>query len=147
LTNGFKFYSVHNTVINHVAGMVDSELENKPVAQARMYQHDFLKSGKLDVKTLYDRTAQNRPDVDAADVFESFGYKLQDIREPDLAIKVFEEVTLRHPQSISAHENLGYANLGQGNMKAALASFERALELDPDNTKTQKMIKGIRERM
>ena len=146
LTNGFKYYSVHNTVINHVAGMVDRALENNPVALARMYQHEFLKTKELNADALYNQTQEDRPDLDVQEVMTSFGYKLFDIRETERALQVFVIIAKRNPDSFSAFENLGHAYLSQGEMRNALINFKRALELDPDSMGTQKMVRGICER-
>ncbi len=125
--------------------MVVSALENKPVALARMYQHAFLKDGILDIATLYNRTEENQMDVNAEEVMTSFAYKLLDVSESQHALSVFEEITRRNPQSFDVFENLGHARLGQDDMSEALAAFEAARMLRPNNANIEKMIAGIKQ--
>ncbi len=54
----------------------------------------------------------------------------------DIAIKQFEEVIRREPQNVSAHNNLAVCLKRQGNNKAALEEFKRAIENNRRGTGT-----------
>ena len=50
---------------------------------------------------------------------------------------IWRQVLLREPDNADAHYNLGLALASQGDYKAAIASYQRALELDPNLVTTQ----------
>ncbi len=55
-------------------------------------------------------------------------------RKPDDARQVLEANLELHPESVSTHVFLGMLETQVGNADAARASFERALEIEPDNS-------------
>ena len=47
------------------------------------------------------------------------------------AVSRFSRVVAKEPESADAHNLLGYSQRGAGNLEAAIASYERALKLNP----------------
>ena len=50
----------------------------------------------------------------------------------DEAIRGFSEVLKALPHHVQSHGNLGLAYAGQGDRDRAIASFDKAIELDPE---------------
>jgi len=59
--------------------------------------------------------------------------RLIDQEEYERGITLMQEVTEREPYAVSAHIDLGIAQARAGNLEAAEASLNRALELAPDH--------------
>ena len=53
-------------------------------------------------------------------------------RQFHVAAELFKRVLNDHPKHVQSHSNLGLAYIGLGRRADALASLDRALELDPD---------------
>jgi tetratricopeptide (TPR) repeat protein len=60
------------------------------------------------------------------------------------ALKVFRLNLERFPQSSLAHAGLGKVQLAAGDTTAALAEYQRALELDPENRQAKRAIDTLR---
>lgn len=61
------------------------------------------------------------------------GYKLLGKRETRAAIQLFQLNIETHPGSANAHDSLGEAYLAAGERELAIASFERALAIEPNH--------------
>lgn len=60
------------------------------------------------------------------------------------AVAVFEETVRLHPQSWNAYDSLGEAYAAAGNRERALASYERSLALNPENTNARTVLARLR---
>jgi glyoxylase-like metal-dependent hydrolase (beta-lactamase superfamily II) len=81
------------------------------------------------------------------DEMVTLGYRLLLGGKVDEAIAVFEMNVSAFPQSWNAHDSLGEALLARGDLDAAAASYQRSIELNPDNENGKKMLERIaRER-
>lgn len=56
---------------------------------------------------------------------------------PDRALDVWLDVRREHPNDPSVHAGIGEAELARRDYRAAQASFQKALRLDPDNQRTR----------
>jgi CubicO group peptidase (beta-lactamase class C family) len=63
---------------------------------------------------------------------------------PDLAVFTF--IAARFPRSSNAHDSLGEALAANGDAAAAIAAYQRSVELDPGNTNATRQIARLRER-
>ena len=62
------------------------------------------------------------------------------------AIAVFELNVAEYPQSSNTHDSLGEALAASGDIERAIRSYERALELDPQNAATSGKLRELRRR-
>ena len=60
------------------------------------------------------------------------GYILMEKKELDAAIEVFQFNTEQHPRSANAYDSLGDGYAAKGDTDNAIASYQKALEINPD---------------
>ena len=73
------------------------------------------------------------------------GYRfLQDGKTKD-AIELFKLNTISYPNSWNVFDSLGEAYLADGQKDLAIKNYEKSLELNPDNTNAQKVLKNLTE--
>ena len=63
----------------------------------------------------------------------NFGLLLKNIREYDAAIKCFEKIIHIDGHFSKAYNNIGTIALESGDIKTAIANYEKVIELNPDN--------------
>ncbi|MNE94221.1 Tetratricopeptide repeat protein [compost metagenome] len=71
------------------------------------------------------------------------GYELLKSDKKKEAIEVFKIITEVLPKSGNAFDSLGEAYLTDGNKKAAILNYSKAVELDPTNEDGKKILKEI----
>lgn len=76
-------------------------------------------------------------------VINRLGYRALSARDPELALVLFRRNVERHPESANAHDSLGEALLGIGDVEGARASYERALALDPGSSSARTALERI----
>lgn len=74
------------------------------------------------------------------------GYELMAANGLDQAIEVFKLNVAVFPQSPNAHDSLGEAYMKKGDKDAAIRSYERALELNPNQRTAIEALKKLREK-
>jgi len=72
------------------------------------------------------------------------GYELLEAKKNDEAIAVFKMNTELSPDSWNAYDSLGDGYLAKGDNENAKASFEKALELNPDYTASREKLEKLR---
>lgn len=75
------------------------------------------------------------------------GYGLMGANMIDAAIGIFRINTVAYPQSANTWDSLGEGYMNKGEHATAIASYEKALALDPSNTNAQAMIDKMRAEM
>ncbi|HOX24253.1 MAG TPA: MBL fold metallo-hydrolase [Candidatus Krumholzibacteria bacterium] len=73
------------------------------------------------------------------------GYWLIEIREFPKAVEVFRLNADLFPESWNAHDSLAEGLLRAGDRAGAIASYERSLELNPENGNGRQMLEQIRD--
>lgn len=73
------------------------------------------------------------------------GYEFLKVDRFDLAVPVFKQVTHEHPTSSNAFDSLGDAYLQMGKRVEAVAAFEKAVLLDPDNADPARKLAKLRK--
>jgi tetratricopeptide (TPR) repeat protein len=116
-----------------------------PVPAVRALLHDFLERGAEAGLARIDALARARPG--AYDFSESalndLGYVLLAAERHPLAIAVFRKVTEDHPASANAHDSLGEALLAAGDSVGARLSYQRSLDLNPDNENARRIVERL----
>ncbi|WP_421418453.1 serine hydrolase [Pseudoalteromonas lipolytica] len=72
-----------------------------------------------------------------------FGYELMQMGELDAAITVFELNNQSYPDSANTFDSLGEAYLAAGDKQKALASYKKALKLDPESNSAHDAIEKL----
>jgi predicted Zn-dependent protease len=85
-----------------------------------------------DPRTYYVSVSANEPDASLAQLYGKALARFM-TGDPQGAIPSFERLAAAHPEVMQFHTALGQAQLSSGDVKAALATLERALELAPRN--------------
>jgi glyoxylase-like metal-dependent hydrolase (beta-lactamase superfamily II) len=75
----------------------------------------------------------------------NLGYQLLSRSMVEEAVGVFKLNVESYPESFNPHDSLGEAYLAAGETNLARASYERSLELNPDNESAVQALQAIRE--
>lgn len=73
------------------------------------------------------------------------GYDLMGLKLIKEAIEVFKQNVTDYPQSSNAYDSLGEAYAANDERELAIKSYERSIELNPDNTNGVAALKKLRE--
>ena len=76
----------------------------------------------------------------------SLGYELMAAGRLDQAIAVFRVNAAAYPRSANAYDSLGEAYMTKGDREAAIKSYEKALELDPNQRSAIDALRTLRGR-
>lgn len=76
----------------------------------------------------------------------SSAYELLNWHEPQRALAVFKLNVDAYQNSWNAYDSLGERNMNVGNTTQVIASYQRSLELNPNNTNAREMLKKLRAR-
>lgn len=87
------------------------------------------------------------PDREMYNVSENgvngFGYQLIGGGQLEEALSILRLNTKRHPRAFNTHDSYGEILMLLGDTTAAIAAYERSLELNPDNTGAVRMIERM----
>lgn len=72
------------------------------------------------------------------------GYRYLSSNREEEAVKIFMLNTLAYPNSFNAWDSYGEGLMRIGKMKEAVSSYEKSLELNPENSNAEQMIKRIK---
>ncbi|WP_052143652.1 serine hydrolase domain-containing protein [Wocania ichthyoenteri] len=154
LTNGYKYFSPHNDIINHVAGIVDSKLVyHKANVQHEIISCFLLKNDEDAIKNYFNVKANNpeqESDKKSSYSFENtlnaVGYLLLQKNNIKKAIKVFKLNIKENPKSSNCYASLAEAYLIDNQLNLSKENCILALELRPKNNYLKSMIETIEKR-
>jgi CubicO group peptidase (beta-lactamase class C family) len=95
--------------------------------------YTYIKSNAEKLAQLAQRSFDDR-------FFNFYGYQFMNADQPEIAIKLFKINTELFPAVANAFDSLGEAYEKTGDKKNAIASYKKALELDPKNIRLQNNI-------
>jgi CubicO group peptidase (beta-lactamase class C family) len=126
----------------HLLAMVEGD-ESVQVGVGRAVVHlvgGRRQSAEHGVRDLAARTDPARVEAEVNGV----GYTLLRTERAEQALKVFELNTRVFPEAFNTWDSLGEAHMVLGHDDDAIRSYERSLELNPNNTNAEAMISRIR---
>ena len=68
------------------------------------------------------------------------GYSYINAGMTETALRIFEVMVEKYPASSNSYDSLGEVHMIRGDYEAAIKSYRRSLELDPENENAAKMI-------
>ena len=74
----------------------------------------------------------------------ALGYRLLGMKKVGEAIEIFKLNVESYPQSANVYDSLGEAYLTNGDKELAIRNYQRAVELNPQNTNAIEMLKKLR---
>ena len=135
-----------------IAEAINAILDQRPYAAlkrsgAKKMYTLFSQDGIDHAIRFYDSTRQQKNsiyDFAESDLNLLGYYLLYDENKVNDAIKIFELNTEAFPTSSNTFDSLGEAYLKKGDKQAALKSYQRALEIDPNNLHAANMLQKIK---
>ncbi len=81
------------------------------------------------------------------EVLNKLGYAVMrgGVKDVDLAIDIFRLNTAAYPEAFNTWDSLGEAYAERGDVEKAIASYEKSVELNPDNDNGQAFIDRLRQ--
>ena len=157
LTNGYKYFSIHNDIINRVAGIIDENL----IVKKAIVQHEILAAFLTkDIKAAidkYHKVKNNNPENEAEiddrpwlsykNTLNGIGYLLLGKNKTIKAIEVFELNANENPKSANCFDSLAEAYYANNQLSLSKKNYEMSLVLNPENNNAIKMINLIENRM
>jgi tetratricopeptide (TPR) repeat protein len=96
----------------------------------------------------YDSVATKSAEYDLGWLqLNSLGYALLEERRPKDAIAIFERNSRVFPKSSDGFDGLGDAYLAARDTARAIAGYRKALELDPSNVHSNRMLRSLEQRL
>ncbi len=74
----------------------------------------------------------------------NIGYRLLNLKKFKEAIEIFKLNVETYPQSANVYDSLGEAYMMSGNKELAIKNYQRAVELNPQNTTAVETLKKLR---
>ena len=124
-------------------------LLGKPVTLAKKSLADLLvpvavNEGAEAMQVAYTALATRRDEFDFSEnAINAMGYKILRLPNPAAAVVAFQWNVSAYPESANTHDSLGDAYRANGQIPQALASYRRALALDPGRPSAAKAIKEL----
>ena len=72
------------------------------------------------------------------------GYRLLNMKKVRDAIEIFKLNAQAYPQSANVYDSLGEAYMANGDKELAIRNYQRAIELNPQNTNAIEMLRKLR---
>ena len=93
----------------------------------------------------YRTLKQSRDYYGSESQLNALGYRLLGMKKVREAIEIFKLNAESYPQSSNVYDSLGEAYMINGDKELAIRNYQRAVELDPQNTNAIEMLKKLRE--
>lgn len=145
LTTGHQFYPVQDTIIDHLAGLVDRSLKDhdRELTETIMDQY-FLPEQPADVLSAVLAIQAQYPDTNLQAQYKSIGYRLFfDLNQKQRAITLNRLNVLLHPTAYDTHGTLGYLYFLNEQYALAKIHYSKARDLNPNNPYSKEKLRQI----
>lgn len=125
------------------------KMVDKSIARHAGYQNQMIKAGFLEKQGKAKEAEELKTKAKAVATegeLNNAAYALMADKKIDDAIKMFQAVVEKYPDSWNAHDSLGEALLNKGDKAGAAASYKKALALAKDPVQ-KKRIEGVLARI
>ncbi|HAS40431.1 MAG TPA: serine hydrolase [Microscillaceae bacterium] len=146
-SNGFRYYPIHNQVINHIAGLVHPHLKDKKRALNQQLAKAFLQQNMAQAMGTYRTLKAQNPTHNFEGVINTLGYVFLRANKLPKATKLFQLNVKEYPASSNVYDSLGEAYFEAQNYPAAQKNYAKALELDPTSSNAKHMLAKIKNKM
>lgn len=143
LTNGYRYFSIHNDLVNGIASRLFPELRSQSADLFQQTIKQFISDEFLVAAECYQTLVNEHPKVASEGFFNRLGYRLMAMDKLDAAVSIFERNTVQFPNSSNVYDSLGEAYLKQGEVRKALRQYQKALALNPESQNAQRMIERL----
>lgn len=134
---------------NEMQDLANQALEQiwgKPAALAALEQ-GLQADGYRDAKRVVETVKRTHPELHLAeDYVNAWAYRLMGQGEVQQAITLFRYNTVQYPRSSNTFDSLGEGYEKLGDSVQAIASFRKALELDPQNRNSAEHLRKLMEK-
>jgi len=118
----------------------------KPPPSLREFANLLQQSGFDKASQIFAEVKKNSPDFTLKEEqVNAWGYALMSNNHVKEAIEVLKLNAELYPKSFNVWDSLAEAYMNNGEMKAAIANYQKSIELNPQNESGIKMLKKLKE--
>jgi len=125
---------------------------NKPVklslhqtlSMAKLYS-SIMEKGTGAATELYYTMRKNKVNISESEM-NNLGYQLLGMKKAKEAIEIFKLNVEAYPEAFNVYDSLGEAYMINGDDSLAIQNYKKSLDLNPQNTNAELMIKRIKEK-
>ncbi len=143
-SNGYRYFPVHNQVINHIAGLMYPHLQDKSKLLEQATIKAFLQQNIDQALATYRALKAKNPTHHFEHTLNSLGYVFLRSGKLQNAFKLFQLNVQEHPTSSNVYDSLGEAYYTAKNYPLAKKNYTKALALDPQSRNAQDMLNKIK---
>ncbi|MEM7571338.1 MAG: serine hydrolase [Bacteroidota bacterium] len=133
MTNGYKYYPVHNDLVDQVAALVDPALLDPEANAANEVATTFLKGSFEEGQLAYEACKNDFPDLNLEDRLNRIGYALMSAGQLEEAVTLFQFNVAEHTNSWNVYDSLAEGFANQGQIDLAIENYKHSISLNPDN--------------
>jgi len=133
LSNGYRYFPVHNKVIDRLAGMVEEVLHDAESISADKLTASLLDSGNTELVTTFSSWRSMHPHVAVEATLNNIGYALARDGRIEDAISIFDLNAKEYPKAWNVWDSLGEGYEMSGDHSKALKYYKRSVEINPEN--------------
>jgi hypothetical protein len=144
LAQAAEYWLQHNGPVEEGLGFADKSVKARP-----MYGNQMVRAGFLEKQGDAAGAAEQRTkalEKATEPELNNYAYGLLAAKKNDEALKLFQLVVTRFPDSWNAHDSLGEALLAKGDKAGANAEYAKALAMVKDPVQ-KKRIEGVLARL
>ena len=153
ITDEYVIVQLNNTggaSLNAIRNGITKVLYGKPFdipkkSMATTLYKSLKQDGVTSIVSTYNRLKENSFEEYqfTENQLNNFGYQLLQRNKLLAAVEVMKLNVIEYPESGNAYDSLGEVYLANGQKKLALASYEKSLELEPENANAKKVIEQL----
>jgi len=123
-----------------------SKVGLKPPLSLREFANLLQKSGFDKASQIFGEVKKNSPDFTLKEEqVNLWGYALMSIGHLKEAIEVFKLNAELYPESFNVWDSLAEAYMNNGEIKAAIANYQKSIDMNPQNDNGIKMLQKLKE--